>query len=123
GGTLQSASFTGGIFQVLQPSNGTTVLQLVGGNFGVCPAKKRRLAANPPAAAKKKVVRDLWGNGQGQFQTKGRYAAATVRGTIWHLVDRCDGTLVYVQRGIVSVFDNTNQQTIYVTAGHSYLAK
>jgi hypothetical protein len=43
----------------------------------------------------------LWGSGKGQFRTKGRYAAATVRGTIWLTADRCDGTFVRVRRGVI----------------------
>ena len=44
-------------------------------------------------------MRHLWGDGKGDFQTRGRGAAATVRGTIWLTEDRCDGTLVRVRRG------------------------
>ena len=49
--------------------------------------------------------RRLWGNGRGRFRTRGRYGAATVRGTKWLTDDRCDGTLVRVKRGKVAVKD------------------
>jgi ferric-dicitrate binding protein FerR (iron transport regulator) len=48
-------------------------------------------------------VRKLWGDGRGRFRTRGRYGAATVRGTKWVTQDRCNGTLVRVVRGRVRV--------------------
>ena len=82
-----------------------------------CP-KKRKAAG---AAAPKQ--RRLWGNGIGSFQTKGRFASATVRGTIWLTQDRCDGTFVRVTRGQVAVFDQVRRRTVTVNAGQSYLAR
>ena len=66
-------------------------------------------------------MRAVWGNGHGKFTTTGRYAAATVRGTTWLTEDRCDGTLIVVKRGVVTVLDKVRHKTITVTAGHSYL--
>ena len=54
---------------------------------------------------------------------KGRYAAATVRGTNWETVDRCDGTLIQVKRGAVAVKDLVKKKTVVVKAGQTYLAK
>jgi hypothetical protein len=121
-GTIQQMDFAGGIFKILQLPGGTTQLVLQGGNFSVCGAQKKgvRKAA---AAAAKATVRILWGNGQGNFQTKGRYAAATVRGTIYYVADRCDGTFTHVSRGVVAVNDLTLGKTITIRAGQSYLAK
>jgi hypothetical protein len=65
----------------------------------------------------------LHATAKGRFRTRGRYAAATVRGTIWDTADRCDGTLVRVRRGVVSVTDLVRHTTVTVRAGHSYLAK
>ena len=120
-GVQQHAQFHGGVFKLEQPSTGVTELVMMGGNFGVCSTKgtRRTQAATP----KTTVVRVLWGNGHGSFTTEGRYAAATVRGTVWQTQDRCDGTRVYVQTGAVSVLDRVLHKTITVTAGHSYLAK
>ena len=75
------------------------------------------------ASAAPTVVRSLWGSGKGRFSTVGRYAAATVRGTIWKTDDRCDGTLIYVKRGEVSVLDLVKKKTVIVATGKSYLAK
>ncbi len=124
-GSVQSASFTGGVFKITQAPGGTPVLTLVGGDFSVCNnAKAKRHIAAKPSAAKTNhtVVRSLWGSGHGNFQTKGRYAAATVRGTVWHTSDRCDGTNVTVARGTVTVQDLVKHITVTVTAPHSYLA-
>jgi hypothetical protein len=126
-GVIQEMRFAGGVFQVFQLPNGVTQLVLKGGDFSVCKKTKKtkknttRLgAAGPPGA---KPIRLLWGNGKGKFQTKGRYAAATVRGTIYLVEDRCDGTLVRVKRGIVTVDNFTTKKTILVIPGKDYLAK
>src|SRR5262249_35281726 len=128
------------IFQIFQLPDGTTQLVLVGGDFSVCasfkPPKVTPKPKKPKGKSSKKhttrqlagtkqaqTVRALWGNGQGSFQTKGRYAAATVRGTIYYVADRCDGTFTRVERGIVSVHDDVLNKTVTVNAGESYLAK
>jgi hypothetical protein len=140
-GQLQAASFTGAIFQVVQAPDGSTELVLQGGDFSVCKNTKVRRTAGleakpkpkpkkgkrtPPVAAKAKanttVVRSLWGNGTGQFTTKGRYAAATVRGTVWHTSDQCDGTSVTARTGVVAVLDLVTGKTIILTAPATYLA-
>ncbi len=92
------------------------VFTLTNGDFSSC---KRKKASATFATAR--VIRQLWGNGEGHFRTKGRYAAATVRGTFWLTADRCDGTLVKVNRGIVQV--TSKRKPVLVRAGHSYLAK
>jgi hypothetical protein len=58
----------------------------------------------------------------GQFRTKGKYAAGTVRGTVWSMSDLCNGTLTVVHRGTVAVFDEVRRKTILVHAGQRYLA-
>ena len=75
------------------------------------------------AALSKKSLQLLKGSdNHGKFRTKGRYAAATVRGTVWSIADRCDGTLTHVTRGTVVVSDLVRHKSITVRAGHSYLA-
>jgi hypothetical protein len=103
-------------FTVSQPAGGgATTLALAGGDFATC-GSPRALAAN------RKPIRQLWGSAKGNFLTKGRYAAATVRGTIWLVQDRCDGTLTQVVDGVVSVFDSVRNTSRSVAAGGSYLA-
>jgi hypothetical protein len=65
----------------------------------------------------------LWAQDSGgRFSTRGRYAAAIVRGTSWVTTELCEGTLVQVYAGSVSVFDRTKRRTVTVSAGHYYLA-
>jgi PKD repeat protein len=101
-----------------------TIVQLLltGGSFSAC-KKKRTTSSSGVAVAKKKTIRSLWGSGKGSFQTKGRYAAATVRGTKWLTADLCTGTRTTVAQGIVQVNDLVRHKLVLVRAGHSYLAK
>ena len=74
------------------------------------------------SARKKKVVRQLWGIGKGNFRTKGKYASAAIRGTQWLTQDRCDGTNVRVTEGTVTVRDLVKKKNVAVTAPKSYFA-
>jgi hypothetical protein len=67
--------------------------------------------------------RRLWGNGHGRFRTRGRYATATVRGTVWSMQDGCSSTKVRVVRGTVVVRDLAKKRNVKVKAGHSYVAR
>ncbi len=100
-----------------------TVLTLSGSSFSkTCKASSSRASASAKRRSRKRVRR-LFGDGKGAFRTKGRNAAATVRGTRWSVQDRCDGTLVTVQRGRVSVRDLVKHKTVLVKTGHTYLAR
>lgn len=78
---------------------------------GARPITHLRLVGELPACGSAMAARAtprrrrLWGNGRGRFRTRGRYSAATVRGTKWLVEDRCDGTLTRVARGEVEVVD------------------
>jgi len=97
-----------------QPAKRVSTLLLTGGNFKLC---KARTTAS--VSAKRKPVRHVWGNAKGEFRTKGRFAAATVRGTLWLTTDFCEGTNIRVVRGKVDVFDRVKRKHFLVTAGHS----
>jgi hypothetical protein len=118
--TPQSANFTGGVFKVTGQTTGAkpiTNLVLTGGDFdAACGKAAFAFAKHPP-------VRQLWGSGHGRFKTRGRYSAATVRGTIWLTRDTCDGTLTIVKRGVVAVRDQVRKKTVMVRAGHTYFAR
>jgi hypothetical protein len=121
-GTQQSATFSGAIFAFQQPSatRPVTVLKLEGGDFSVCKrAPATAGAARAVAAARRKPVRRLFGSGHGRFRTEGRFAAATVHGTIWVTEDFCDRTVVTVKRGVVGVTDLRSGRTVNVRAGSS----
>ncbi|MFL5895895.1 MAG: hypothetical protein ACJ76Z_12390 [Thermoleophilaceae bacterium] len=119
-GTLQAADFYQGIFQLSQAKTGLATMTLVLGKTKAC---GRAAGATAVAAKSKKVIRHLWGEGAGRFRTKGRFAAATIRGTTWNTIDRCDGTLIKVTKGSVTVRDFHKRRNVVVKAGHSYLAK
>jgi hypothetical protein len=75
------------------------------------------------AADQRRRIRRLWGNARGRFSTRGRFATAAVRGTVWLTEDRCDGTLIRVRTGRVVVRDLVLRRNVTVRAGRSYLAR
>src|SRR5262249_19595743 len=94
-----------------------TELQIVKGNFAVCPKRKPRGLASTAT-----TVRQLWSQGKGAFRTRGRYASATVRGTFWLTADRCDGTFIRVGQGAIEVNDVPKRRIVTVRAPQTYLA-
>ena len=127
-GNKQSGVFRSGVFQVRQSrkasARGLTELRLGGAGFGACGAGGRLSGWGGEAArGSKRVVRRLQASARGRFRSRGRYSAATVRGTDWTVTDRCDGTLTRVSRGRVSVRDFRRGRTIILGRGDSYLAR
>jgi FG-GAP-like repeat len=134
GGTkTQTADFYDGIFQVKQsvpkkkpkkPAALVTDLNLKGqvSRSQCAPLKGARSATVDKKKGPKSVLGKLWGSGKGKFRTNGKYSSATVRGTIWLVEDRCEGTYTTVRRGIVAVRDFKRKKTVSIKAGHSYLA-
>jgi DNA-binding beta-propeller fold protein YncE len=122
--TTQTARFYAGVFKLAQTKGAKpiTELQLFGSNFTKACGATARKADAVASRRKKKVVRQLWGVGKGSFRTKGRYSSASIRGTQWLTQDRCDGTLVRVTQGSVTVRDFTRKKNVVVKAPHSYLA-
>ena len=122
--TSGEASFFSGRFLVTQTgdSSSYTLLTLVGGDFSSCADRKSRKLSGSVKDPPKKQVRSLWGNGTGKFRTKSRFSAATVRGTNWLSIDRCEGSLTVVYEGVVDVYDATLDRTVEVSAGQRYLA-
>jgi hypothetical protein len=119
-GPLQDAEFYDGAFTVKQSAASPVArIQLAGGKPSQCSAHGRDL---PHATLPHRVLRLLHATGTGRFETQGRYASATVRGTIWLIEDFCDGTLVAVTRGVVTVENLVTHATVNVTAGHRYFA-
>jgi hypothetical protein len=109
-GKLQTGTFGGGLFQLAQDRRGLT-------------KGLTTLSPFASAALSSTVLQSLRSSVHGKFRTRGRYSAATVRGTAWTMSDRCDGTLVTVQRDTVSIQDFVRHVTVLVRAGHRYLAK
>ena len=132
GRPTQDAQFHGGMFRVGQSRrNGRIVtIDLLHGEFAeVCGKKSlrkgssRRRGVLARAAARDRVLRRLWGKGKGRFRTKGRHAAATVRGTEWSIADRCDETSVRVHEGIVDVENLLTGAVVTLRAGDRYAAR
>jgi hypothetical protein len=124
GGRIQSILFYEGVFQVAQKvGQALTRAKLFGASFKACPSAR----ASASATRKKKLkptssVGHLWGEGSGEFQTVGRYASATVRGTKWLTDDHCNGTLIRVRVGAVTVRDLTLKKSLVLKKPKSYLA-
>jgi hypothetical protein len=140
----QSGKFGGGIFKLSQTrsggNKGLVTLSLVESAFkgaptysSCTPARKAadgpsaRKAADGPsahaAALSRKVLQTLHASAHGKFRIRGRYSAATVRGTVWGVADRCDGTLTRDFTDSVVVTDFVHHKTITLHAGQRYLAR
>jgi DNA-binding beta-propeller fold protein YncE len=119
-GQVFTGTFSAGVFTALQARSGLTDLPLKGLSFRPC---ARAAGKRASAALSRRAIRRLRSNANGRFRTRGRYSAATVRGTIWETIDRCDGTLTKVRRGVVVVRDFRKRRNIIVRAGKSYLAR
>jgi len=83
--------------------------------------------ARAHAAAHARHGRRLKVRARGRIRTRGRYGAATVRGTRWTIIDRCathprPGTLVVVSKGLVAVRSFVLRKTVLVPAGKRFLA-
>jgi len=135
-GKTQTGSFGGAVFALAQsakgPQAGLTTLSLLEGavragpSYASCKARSMSDRSGPGAAAaglSSRALQLLHATASGRFRTRGRYSAATVRGTAWDTIDRCDGTLTRVHRGTVIVNDFVRHKTVAVHAGQSYLAK
>ncbi|TMK42077.1 MAG: hypothetical protein E6G56_02190 [Actinobacteria bacterium] len=116
-----TATFYAGRFLVRQSrgSRPTTNLRL-SEPLG-CSARGRRAASSRRRSRRR--TRRLWGRGRGHYSTRGRYSAATVRGTWWLVADTCTGTRTQVRQGSVRVRDFSRRRTVTVRAGHSYTAR
>jgi hypothetical protein len=125
GSETQTADFYAGVFRVLQPPLGRprTVLKLVD-EFG-----RQRLGPRIALASRRRHggrkgrrSNGLWGDGKGNFVSRGKHGSATVRGTVWFTQDRPDGTFFKVRENTVLVRDFTRRRTVRLRAGQSYLA-
>jgi hypothetical protein len=127
-GKVQFGDFGAGLFKLLQQrkQQGLTELNIVDSHPSrqLCATtgkgKKASIAARRPSS---KVLGRLTANSHGHFTGRGQYSAATVRGTVWGVQNRCDGTLTRVVRGVLSVRDFRLRKTITLFTGQTYLAK
>ncbi len=131
-GHVQTADFYEGRFVVAYADNFPTLIppqvvttETLSGLLGDCATRKaaRHLARLSKPKTKTKPKRHLWGSGKGYFRSNGKYAAATVRGTIWLTEDTCTNTLVRVSAGVVDVFDAVLAKHVTVRSGQTYTAR
>jgi hypothetical protein len=124
-GKLQFGDFGAGIFKLLQrcQQRGLTELDVMNAHSArqVCATLGKSATAAKHLSSK--VLGRITGSAHGRFTTRGQFSAATVRGTVWGVRNRCDGTLTRVTRGVVSVRDFHRRKTITVVTGQSYLAR
>jgi hypothetical protein len=124
-GELQGGHFWGGVFVVSQEAGDNEAVELKLAGRRMC---ERRNSPNTHGAtvssARRGGGRKVWGSGKGNYKTSGSYGSATVRGTTWLVVDRCDSsTLIKVAEGTVWARDFVKQKSIVLTAGQQYVAK
>jgi hypothetical protein len=127
----QTGTFGGAIFKLNQaksgPAKGLVTLTLVENAFKGAPSyatcTKHKAGDASAAALSSKTLQLLHASAKGKFTTKGKYGAATVRGTKWTTADRCDGTLIHDVTDSVAVTDLVRHKTIILHAGQSYLAR
>ena len=127
----QAGKFGGAVFKVTQATagkdKGLTTLTLINNAFKGAPSyascKAHKALDGSAAALSGRTLQLLHASAHGKFSTRGRYSAATVRGTIWSIADRCDGTLVRDVTDSVLVNDLVRHKTVVLRAGQSYLAK
>jgi hypothetical protein len=119
-GKTYTGAFHAGQFTVHQSPKGVTTLELKGGDFSACGSRGKGRAT---ASAAHPVLRKLWGKDHGgRFKTSSRGSVATVRGTEWLTVDRCDGTLTRVTKGLVLVRERGTGRSKLLHKGDAFFA-
>ena len=120
-GKLQSGDFGAGIFKLLQnrKQKGLTDLDIIDNHSArqVCATRRQEGQGLAAKHLSGKVLGRLNASGHGHFTARGQYSAATVRGTVWSVANRCEGTLTHVKRGVVSVRDFRRRKTITLFTG------
>ncbi len=113
-GKRQRGLFYGGAFVVSQDASGLATLRLTSGRRAGALCGRGGKAR---AASGRSVLRLLHGTAHGRFRTRGRYAAATVRGTRWTTIDSCNGTTIDDRAGSVATQANNGQLSFALRTG------
>ena len=125
-GVLQGGHFWGGMFVTHQEEGDEKAVELTLAGRRMCERRGGQPGGGAAAsrAGGRRGGRKLWGSGKGNFKTSGSYGSATVRGTTWLVIDRCDAsTLFKVREGTVWVHDSVKETNVVLTTGQQYLAK
>jgi hypothetical protein len=128
--STQTATITGGVFKLTQtrtgPNKGLVTLTLIYGAFpnapttAVCTPHHRKAQ---DAALSARLLQTLRASASGRWRTSGRFAAATVRGTVWSITDKCNGTLFHAIAHSILIQNFVRHISFLLRPGHSYLAR
>jgi hypothetical protein len=123
-GLTQSAYFWGGTFQIDQTSGDEQdAVATLAGRLR-CEKRAGASASRRSYRRGRRGGRKLWGSGSGNFKTVGNYGSASVRGTTWLVIDRCDLSSVFeVAEGRVRVRDFIKKIWVNIFPGKRYVAK
>ncbi len=124
-GELQNADFWGGVFVVGQNEGDNQQVELKLAGKRMCEKRNPRTDRSVARSSRSRSGgRRAWGSGKGNYTTSGSYGSATVRGTTWLVVDRCNAsTLIKVAEGTVWARDFLTGKTVVLTEGEQYIAK
>jgi hypothetical protein len=119
-GGEQAGEFYDGTFRIARQDRRTGLVTLaLESDDLVCPKGKGARAAQRKG---KRRTNRLWGDAKGRWRTKGRYGAATVRGTRWLTADTCTTTTIRVAQGVVDAEDLVRDRTTRLRKGGEYVA-
>jgi len=123
-GETQTGAFWAGLFRVTQKAGDNQEAALTLAGRRKCEKRRPGMTSRATASGRRGRGRRLWGSGKGNFKTVGNYGSASVRGTTWLVVDRCDNsTLFKVGEGTVFVRDFVKDKSVVLETGEEYLAK
>jgi DNA-binding beta-propeller fold protein YncE len=124
----ETMRFYQGMFRVQQSPGRlpTTMAVLAGGDFSSCnsagsASTYASTARKRPKRRKRRVIRHLWGSGDGHYSTVGHDGSAAVQDPTWLTEDRCDGTLFVVTNGTIIVHDTERHRFVTLHAPNRYL--
>jgi Ca2+-binding RTX toxin-like protein len=114
---FRSGALRGGPFMVDQRRSRSplTDIRLRGGGLERCGRGSKAATDGRP------VGRRLWVRASGRVRVVGIRGYALGRKATWTTADRCDGTLVRVRRGRVTVVEEPHGKTFTLTAGEAHL--
>jgi hypothetical protein len=118
----ESADFWGGLFRVTQEAGqDQDAVMTLSGKLR-CEIRAATGSRAGQRSRRRGGGRKLWGSGEGNYKTVGSHGAATVRGTIWLVQDRCDGsTLFKVKSGTVWIRDFVKGTRVVLQEGEQYV--
>ena len=115
-----AAEVSKGLFKLVQGKSRGAPVELRLSERLTCPRGRKASAS----ASRRNRAYAYWRRrGYRRFSIIGRYAGGSARGTKFYVEDRCDGTMVRVEEGTVTVRDFVRRRNITVKTGRSYFAR